>query len=171
MTEKIRVKIVSDRYDNTSQLMDALNPHELTGAKPQKEVEHEHTERTAEAELIREGGKTAIKYTESEISGMDGAVTEIFFFDDAPKIVMMERGGAFKTSFVFEGGKRHICVYETPIMPFEVSVQTKKVVNGIEKDGNLRLEYTVELRGANAERTRFSMQLRPVYDKPAGAGA
>ena len=159
MTEKIRVKIVSDRYDNTSQLMDAMNPHELTGAKPQKEVEHEHTEMTAEAELICEGGKTAIKYTESEISGMDGAVTEIFFFDDAPKIVMMERGGAFKTSFVFEGGKRHICVYNTPIMTFEMGIHTKEVQNCLLDGGYMILDYMLEIRGAGAERNRVHISI------------
>ncbi len=158
--KKVKVKIVSDRYDNTSPLLSALNPGTigLVEEKP-SEVEHEHTEMTSEAELIRSGGKTTIRYVESELSGMEGATTEISFFDDKPEIVMMDRGGGYMTSFVFEGGKRHICVYNTPIMTFEMGVHTKEVKNRLLQDGFIILDYLLEVRGAGAERNRVHISI------------
>ena len=154
--KNVRVRIISDKYDNTAPLMGAL---ENSSAPQKPEVEHEHTEMTAEAELIRENGKTAIRYAESEISGMEGATTEIFFFDGAPHIVTMERGGGYTTSFVFEGGKRNICVYNTPIMTFEMGIHTKEVQNRLLDEGYILLDYLLEIRGAGAERNRVHISI------------
>ena len=50
ISQKIQVKIVSDRYDNTAPLMNALDPSTPIGTK-HGELEHERTEMTTEAEL------------------------------------------------------------------------------------------------------------------------
>ena len=157
-TEKIKIKIVSDRYDNTAPLMNALDPSTPVGSK-HGEVEHEHTEMTTEAELIERDGRTVIRYAESELSGMEGAVTEISFENANPSIVTMERGGGFMTTFVFEGGKRHICVYNTPIMTFEMGVHTKEVQNHLADEGYIILDYLLEIRGAGAERNRVHISV------------
>ena len=154
--KNIRVRIVSDKYDNSGPLM---GMQDLSVMQKNRDVEHEHTEMTAEAELIRNGGKTAIRYAESELSGMEGATTEIFFFDDTPHIVTMERDGGYTTSFVFEGGKRHICVYNTPIMTFEMGIHTKEVQNRLLDEGYILLDYLLEIHGAGAERNRVQVSI------------
>ena len=78
---------------------------------------------------------------------------------DAKEMVSMIREGVVSTALVFEGGKRHHCVYNTPYMPFEVCVNTLSVENKLEKDGTLFLDYLVEIRGAKAERTKFEMKI------------
>ena len=85
-----------------------------------------------------------------------------------PGLITMTRTGTVRTALVFEAGHRHHCIYETPIMPFDVSVETRVVQNDIEVAGRLHLDYTVELRGANAEHTRFEMKLLPDYQRPLG---
>ena len=159
--KSIKLKIISDRYDNASPLMSSLNPSDIAQklGGEHAELEHEHTEMTAEAELIRKDGRTTVRYTESELSGMEGAVTEIFFLDSDPAIVTMERGGGFMTSFVFEGGKRHISVYNTPIMTFEMGVHTKEVKNRLLQDGFIILDYLLEIHGAGAERNRVRIEI------------
>lgn len=160
-TKNIRIKIVSDRYDNTAPLMNALDPENgmPRGGKKTDEVNHDHTEVTTEAELIRDGVKTFIRYTESELSGMEGAVTQIYFDDANPETVIMDRGGDYMTTFVFENAKRHICVYNTPIMTFEMGVHTKEVKNRLLEDGFIVLDYVLEIRGAGAERNRVRISL------------
>ena len=74
-------------------------------------------------------------------------------------IVSMIREGAVSTVLVFEEGKRHHCIYNTPIMPFEVCVHTMKVENKLVDEGWLDLDYIVEIRGAQAERTKFRMEI------------
>ena len=157
----IRIKIVSDRYDNTAPLLNAIDPENAMPklGKGAGEIDHDHTEVTTEAELVRDAGKTSIRYTESELSGMDGAKTEISFYDAAPDTVTMDRGGDYMTSFVFETAKRHICIYNTPIMTFEMGVHTKEVKNRLFEDGFIVLDYVLEIRGAGAERNRVRISL------------
>ena len=111
-------------------------------------------------------GRCTIRYKESELSGMEGSVTSVSYRKSEPSLISMLRDGSVKTALVFEPGARHLCVYQTPIMPFEVCVYTRSVKNDIEAKGLLEMDYTVELRGAQAEHTAFSMRVLPVFDKP-----
>ena len=44
-------------------------------------------------------------------------------------------------------------------MTFEVCVHTIDIKNDIESKGNISIDYMVEIRGARAERTKFSMKI------------
>ena len=106
-----------------------------------------------------ENGRTEIRYDETEVTGMSGATTSISFVNGQPGVVSMYREGSVSTTLVFEEGKRHHCIYNTPFMPFEVCVHTLRVSNRLTEDGSLDLDYIVEIRGAQAERTKFHLQL------------
>ena len=161
--EKVMINIISDRIDNTEPLMNALNEPEGTALNGKSgEVTTEHTEVFSEGELIRRDGRVILRYEENEGSGMEGAVTEISYPEDNPGFVTMERGGAFLTSFVFENGKRHICVYNTPIMAFEICIATKEVINRLDSEGYIFLDYVLELRGAGAERNKIRISVKPL---------
>ena len=51
-------------------------------------------------------------------------------------------------------------------MPFDVCIFTRTVENRIETEGTLQMDYAVELRGAQTERTKFQMRVLPDFDKP-----
>ncbi len=104
-------------------------------------------------------GRAEISYDETELTGMEGARTLVSFSLNSPEIVTMLRTGSVTTALVFEKGKRHHCVYNTPYMTFEVCVHTLDVKNDIEKNGSVSIDYIVEIRGARAERTKFSMRI------------
>ena len=71
-------------------------------------------------------------------------------------------------SLVFEEEKRHLCAYDTGVLPFELCIYTKSVKNGItEAGGRLELQYLVEIRGAKAEQTKCVVEIRPVSDATA----
>lgn len=111
--------------------------------------------------LVEDGdcGRTELRYEETEVTGMSGATTSVSFANHQPGIVSMLREGSVSTALVFESGKRHHCIYNTPFMPFEVCVHTLRVENRIAEDGSLDLDYIVEIRGAQAERTQFHLQI------------
>ena len=44
-------------------------------------------------------------------------------------------------------------------MPFEICVFTKSVKNTLLQDGVIELDYIVEIRGAQAERTQFKIEV------------
>ena len=100
-----------------------------------------------------------IYYDESEVTGMEGSVTSVSFDISDKGIVTMLREGSVSTALVFEAGRRHHCLYKTPYMPFEVCVNTLSVDNRLEEDGELFIDYIIEIRGAKAERTKFEMKL------------
>jgi uncharacterized beta-barrel protein YwiB (DUF1934 family) len=76
-----------------------------------------------------------------------------------PELVTMMRHGTVNTILVFEKGKRHICTYQTEYMPFEICVNTKEVINTLLENGRIDLDYIVEIRGAQAERTQFTIEI------------
>lgn len=163
MLKKVRIRIVTNRYEMLGTLFGE------NGVKPLKSIpKPEHSEMTVEGALRDDGSRISITYHETDASGMAGASTSISFGKDDPGLITMTRTGSVKTSLVFEKGRRHTCCYQTPVMPFEVCVYTTKVENAIEKDGTLTLFYTVELRGAAAEKTTLTLSLLPVFDKPLG---
>ena len=106
-----------------------------------------------------DGERISISYNETEVTGMEGSTTTVTFLKSEPNVVSMIREGAVSATLVFEEGKRHHCLYKTPFMPFEVCVRTIKISNALLGAGALSLDYIVEIRGAKAERTKFSMQL------------
>ena len=106
-----------------------------------------------------DGDRAQVAYEESEATGMEGSKTAVSFDIKKPGLVTMMRTGVVSTALVFEKGKRHHCVYKTPYMPFEICVKTLDVKNHIMDTGRLELDYIIEIRGAKAERTKFSMKI------------
>ena len=114
--------------------------------------------------------RVEVEYNETELTGMDGSTTTISFARNDPGVVTMLRCGTVSTALVFEEEKRHLCAYDTGVLPFELCIYTKSVKNGItEAGGRLELQYLVEIRGAKAEQTKCVVEIRPVSDATATA--
>lgn len=109
-----------------------------------------------------EDGRLSVSYEETELTGMAGSTTTVSFDPAEPGLVTMLRSGTVRTVLVFEEGKRHHCVYETPYFPIEVGIHSLRVKNGLGKNGGrMELDYVVEIHGAGAERAHFQMQVTP----------
>ncbi|MBQ7301222.1 MAG: DUF1934 domain-containing protein [Clostridia bacterium] len=133
---------------------------ELTAAP---EEEDTLLEIRAQGTLTRtEDGRISLSYDETELTGMEGSTTTVTFSEADPATVTMLRYGSVTTTLVFEQERRHICVYETPIMPFEICIYARRVENGLTMDGgDILLDYLIEIHGAKAERTRFELHVTP----------
>ncbi len=159
MLKKVRVRIVTERTEMEGSLYGG-------GVRAAATATPERMEMTTVARYRDDGVRVSLSWTETEASGMEGTSTTVSYQKSEPLVVTMMRTGAVNTALVFEQGRRHHCVYKTPIMPFEVCVSTDKVENGVEKDGTLFLDYAVELRGATCERTKMNLSVLPDYDRP-----
>ena len=113
-----------------------------------------------EGRLVTTTHRVELLYEESELTGMEGSVTSIGFDRACPEVISMMRTGLVSTGMVFEKGKRHMCIYRTPISEFEVCVYAKNVDNRLLTDGVLLLDYIVEIHGAQAERCRMTLTVR-----------
>jgi uncharacterized beta-barrel protein YwiB (DUF1934 family) len=162
MLKKVRIRIVTDRTDVQTGLFDKNAVFDAPNG------ENEHSEMTVEGRYHDDGIRVAISYDESELSGMEGSRTTISYQKNEPGVITMLRTGSVKTALLFEKGRCHECVYQTPIAHFDVRVQTDEVNNSLEGVGVLYLDYTVELKGAQPQRTKMTLALLPSFDKPQG---
>lgn len=157
---EVRIKIESVTYEVEASLFDLDGGDALLTAEDIRAgLEPERIEIKTVGKFKIDGGRAEVSYEESEATGMEGSVTAISFDMTEPHIVTMIRTGMVSTALVFEQGKRHHCVYNTPYMPFELCVKTFEVKNRISEMGRLELDYIIEIRGAKAERTKFLMQI------------
>lgn len=99
-----------------------------------------------------------LRYREPPTEDGDVCDTEISFDISAPDCVTVTRSGSVSASFVIHEGARSISVYSTPFGPLEMCVWAKKVQNSMTADGgSITMDYTVELKGMTAQRTRLTV--------------
>ena len=119
---------------------------------------------TVTGELSMEGARYTLRYTEPADLGLDNCTTLFAFSSDTPSIFTMIRTGDVRATFHFDANdSRQLCTYETPIMPVEFTVITRKVRNTVtEKGGAVVLDYLLEVRGINTERNRLFIEVEPL---------
>lgn len=118
-----------------------------------------------EIELVTEGrltrnetGNFTVSYQETELTGLEGTTTMLYF--DGPRITLL-REGTVNSQMVFEEGRRHLSMYETPYGALSVGINTRKVRNTIgESGGDLEIDYAIEIDNLVAGRNFFSMNVR-----------
>lgn len=161
----IRIKLTSLREASNDSFFGQMLGDEVDEFEDEEELISETEEVEGPIEMFSEGelyitdDRVIIAYDESELTGMEGSHTQVRFERNAPELVTMMRSGSVNTILVFEEGKRHICTYQTPYMPFEICVFTKQVKNDLLENGVIELDYIVEIRGAQAERTQFKIEI------------
>lgn len=86
--------------------------------------------------------------------------TMIDTFEDST--VTLNRVGPINTSLVFADGKAHTCICNTGFFPLQMYVRTKSIVNSITMEGGkLDIDYTVEIVGNLAEKSKISLSVSP----------
>ena len=177
MLKKVMIHISSRHTEASDALFSYMfgenNPAEKNANESFPLEEEENYDENEPLEILTEGsllitkeGRVTLSYTETELSGMEGAKTSVVFDKGNEGLVTMMRSGAVNTALVFEEGNRHICVYNTPYMPFELCVHTLKVDNRLWDEGKLYLDYIIEFRGAKAEHNLFTLTVREASDRP-----
>ena len=155
----VRIKIHSEPYDVDASLFSNeeidFDDLPISEESPEPDILDINTI----GSYLDDGERISISYDESEATGMEGSTTTLTFLKSDPSVITMIREGVVSATLVFENEKRHHCLYQTPFMPFEVCVRTIKVSNSLLGLGALTLDYVVEIRGAKADRTKFSMQI------------
>ena len=99
-----------------------------------------------------------LSYQESEVTGMEGTLTT--FQIEKDRITLM-RLGQFNSQMVFEEGRRHLSMYESPYGTLSVGINTRKMRADLDsRGGTISLAYDIELNHAVAGMTTFEIQVR-----------
>lgn len=116
-------------------------------------------------ELITEGrlagdiesGYT-LSYQESHITGLEGTLTT---FQIEKNRITLLRMGEVNSQMVFEEGRKHLSLYETPYGAFTVGVNTHKARAAIgDTGGDIEINYAIEIDHAVAGENFFRINVR-----------
>ena len=109
---------------------------------------------------ISSTGIFTIRYEESELSGMDGTTTELIFSKNEPSLVTLRRTGTVRCAIVMEEHRQHSGVYQTPVMPLDLTVTTHSLTNTITEDGGvLDAYYSIRFGTVTTTRTRLKVEV------------
>ena len=70
----------------------------------------------------RDGESFTLSYQESAVTGMDGTLTT---FQIEPERVTLLRVGEYTSQMVFQEGRRHMSMYNTPYGTMSIGVNTR----------------------------------------------
>ncbi len=105
-------------------------------------------------------GRITIRYEESELSGMEGTTTELIFTKDEPTLVTLRRTGTVRCALVMEAHRQHSGVYETPVMPLDLTVITHSLSNTVTEDGGVMdAYYSLRFGAVTTTRTRLRVEV------------
>lgn len=156
---KYKIKTTTTQTDYKGKSIFERAADELMIDETFSDMDEEGTiETSLYGELESVGNIYSLTY-EEETEGMGGVFTEVKFDSKKPKEISISRTGAVEAFMFFEKGKRHICVYNTGIMPFEICIYAKEVDNRLLTEGYLEITYLIEIKGACAQKTVMKMEI------------
>ena len=117
-----------------------------------------------ETELMTEGTMAlaedgmVLSYEESELTGMEGTTTT---FEVKGPRVTLTRSGAVNSQMVFEEGRQHTSLYETPFGELSVDIQTSELKHNLsERGGLMEIKYSIAVEHTVTGRNCFKIRVR-----------
>ena len=109
--------------------------------------------------LERDGrGGYTISYQETELTGLEGTTTVLRI--NGPRVTLL-REGNINSQMVFEEGRRHLSMYETPYGSLSIGINTRRMKNTMgEGGGYLEIDYASEIDNLLAGQNLFSMNVK-----------
>ncbi len=133
------------------------------------------SEESSELELCTEAsmylnreGSVEISYMENEDDEQLKTQAKIIFDPAHPELVVMSKEGAMSAILSFEQGRTHICTYDTPFMPIKVYVDAGLVDNRLLTDGEMRLNYILNLNDTDPQHFVVEVKIREDEDDVLG---
>ena len=128
---------------------------------------HQHYEgaEPEDLELISEGlmntaedGTVTLTYEETELTGLEGTHTAFTIKDD---MVVLSRTGQVNSQMVFQKGRQHSSLYETPWGTMTVDIATSRLAGRLsDRGGVLEIQYTISVEHRIAGRNQFKIRVR-----------
>jgi len=92
-----------------------------------------------------------------EISGIHDLVVH----DSGPGRVILRRSGSVNSQMVFEEGRQHTSLYETPYGELSVDIQTSRLLHNLtERGGLMEIKYSIAVEHVVTGRNCFKIRVR-----------
>ena len=130
----------------------------IKGMQKYVDTDPDVIELVTEGRLIRRGKDDYIlSYRESELTGLDGTETTIHVEGEQVTLV---RTGEFNTQMVFQEGRRHLSMYNTPYGAMAIGVNTRHLLAELDdQGGDIEIDYAIEIDHALAGRNVFQIKV------------
>lgn len=125
----------------------------IKGKQSYEDMEDETIELVTEGRLDPDGTEGyTLSYQESELTGLEGTLTT---FQIEPERITLLRIGEVNSQMVFEQGRRHLSLYDTPYGSLSVGVSTRKMHAELGLSGG-----SIEIDHAVAGQNLFQINVR-----------
>ena len=127
-----------------------------------EDMEPDSMELMTEGTLVRTGeGWLVLSYQESELTGLEGTTTT--FEIRGPQVILTRTGGV-NSQMVFEEGRQHTSLYETPFGELAVDIQTSRLRHSLtDRGGLMDLRYSISVDHSVTGRNAFKIRVRPTF--------
>ena len=108
--------------------------------------------------LRREQEGYTIAYQETELTGLEGTTTKLRI--EGPRVTLL-RQGSVNSQMIFEVGRKHLSMYETPYGALAVGIETRRLKNTVdEAGGDLEIDYAIEIDNLLAGKSLFQLNVK-----------
>ena len=122
------------------------------------DVDPDATELMTEGTLEATDTGLLLRYRESELTGMEGTTTT---FEVSGPQVILRRVGSVNSQMVFEEGRQHTSLYETPYGELSVDIQTSRLLHNLtERGGLMEIKYSIAVEHVVTGRNCFKIRVR-----------
>lgn len=105
-----------------------------------------------------ENGESRFTYMESDLTGLSGTETT---FRISPMGVVMSREGSLNSEMIFQPGKKHFFLYQTPYGSATMGVDTRMLRHSMnEHGGQLELDYDINFEHSLIGRNQFKINVK-----------
>ena len=112
---------------------------------------------TAGSMTLTEDGPV-LAHEETALTGMGGATTR--FQVQGPRVILT-RSGTVNSQMVFEEGRQHTSLYETPFGELSVDIQTSVLKHNLtERGGLMEIKYSIAVEHTVTGRNCFKIRVR-----------
>nr|WP_325194754.1 DUF1934 domain-containing protein [uncultured Oscillibacter sp.] len=125
------------------------------------DIDPDATELMTEGTMALTEDGMVLSYQETELTGMEGTTTT---FEVKGPQVILTRSGTVNSQMVFEEGRQHTSLYETPFGELTVDIQTSTLKHNLtQRGGVMEIKYSIAVEHTVTGRNCFKIRVRPKH--------
>ena len=130
----------------------------LKGMQKYEHADPDVIELITKGRLAEREGNFTLTYQESELTGLEGTRTTIQV--EGEQVTLLREGGV-NSQMVFQEGRRHMSMYNTPYGAIEIGINTSHLMTDLhDRGGDIEIDYAIEVDHAMAGRNIFQINVK-----------
>lgn len=130
----------------------------ITGTQKDSHGDTDRVELVTAGQYSYENGESRFTYQESDLTGLAGTRTT---FTVSPMGVIMSREGSLNSQMLFQPGRQHVFLYDTPYGSATMGVDTRMLKSNMnEHGGSLELDYEINFEHNLVGRNQFKIHVK-----------